>query len=273
MVVRILPEKHNNIRHLLAQIKLDFLYGLASRCYDLENLVMQLVASDRNSNQFQELYRIIHSLKGAGGTHGLPLITAICHHFEDLLQGELAIYSEEFTNKALCLIDLLHEISKVQPDNEVIELQRLTDKFNQFCYETANKQPTVLILETSRTVILLLQAMLNEHNIKTICMTESLYALQRMLSERFDMIIVSQETPMLSGKAIINAIQTNQGYNKDTPFVLLTSSTELNCSELPNTKIVDRSTSFTASLNPAILRLLEIKKTTKNHVPFSGMAK
>ncbi len=261
-----LSEKQHNIKHLLAQIKTDFLFSLSTRCYDLENLVMQLVKADRHCSQFQEIYRIVHSLKGAGGTHGVPLITAICHHFEDLLQSELSVTSEAFISKALYLIDLLHEVSKITPDSELTAIQLLTDKFNNLCHDTGNKQPVVLILETSRTVVLLLQAMLSEFNLNAVCMTDSLFALQRMLTERFDMIILSQETPMLSGTAIINALQSNQGINKDSFFLLLTSNAELNSKALPNTQIVDRSSAFTASLTPAILKVLEAKKSGSAHL-------
>lgn len=265
MLGQVLLEKQNNIKTLLAQIKADFLYGLSARCYDLENLVMALSNTDRHSNEFQELYRLVHSLKGAGGTHGLPLITTICHHFEDLLQSELPVHNDVFTDKALQLIDILHEVSKIQAENEAAALQLLTDKFHNSQREISDKQPVVLILETSRTVILLLQAMLKEYAIKTICMTDSQFAFQRMLSEHFDMIILSQETAMLSGTAIIQAIQTNQGVNKDTPFILLTSNKELNINELKNTQIVDRSQAFATSLNPVISRLLDTTQSTKAH--------
>lgn len=258
-----LLERQNNIKTLLAQIKADFLCGLSARCYELENLVMALTNTDRESEQFHELYRIVHSLKGAGGTHGLPLITTICHHFEDLLQSEVPVQSEAFTDQALQLIDILHEVSKIQADNEALALQLLTDKFHNSQRTISDKQPVVLILETSRTVILLLQAMLSEYGIKAICMTESQFAFQRMLSEHFDMIILSQETAMLSGTAIIHAIQTNQGLNKDTPFILLTSNKDLNSKELKNTQIVDRSHAFATSLNPVISRLLETTQSTK----------
>ena len=68
---------------VLAGMRDTFVGDLPDRCDLLEDCVLMFGQGDEDT--FDELFRHIHSLKGAGGTFGLPVITRICHQFESFV--------------------------------------------------------------------------------------------------------------------------------------------------------------------------------------------
>jgi chemotaxis protein histidine kinase CheA len=70
---------------LLASMREAFLDELPERCGHFDALILSLETSPDDREAFNELYRGVHSLKGSGGTHGLSIITTICHQLENLL--------------------------------------------------------------------------------------------------------------------------------------------------------------------------------------------
>jgi len=64
---------------LLEGMRADFLAELPERCDSFDESILALEKSPDDREAFNELYRGVHSLKGSGGTHGLSIITTLCH--------------------------------------------------------------------------------------------------------------------------------------------------------------------------------------------------
>jgi hypothetical protein len=60
--------------------------------------------------------------------------------------------------------------------------------------------------------------------IKSVVISDSLHALTRVLTEPFDLLITSNETPILSGMALIGAIKLSRGKNAKLKSILITSN-------------------------------------------------
>ncbi|WP_445767514.1 Hpt domain-containing protein [Rheinheimera sp.] len=240
---------------MLSVLRTDFLDSLSSRCNELEQYILKLNGKNRDCEEFEEVYRIVHSIKGAGGTHGLPLVTSICHYFEDLLTSpRITLFTEDFADQALQLVDLLQELSISSDDSgKVHEIEAKLGFIRQ-----VNKAylGVVLVLEPSKVLRLLLQQLLENMQLKVVFMQESLQALQRLLTEPFDLIIVSVELEVLKGPALISAVQVNKGLNADTPVMLLTSQLNFQPTGLSGVKVLARSPLLAQQLEPEIRAIL-----------------
>lgn len=242
---------------MLAALRSDFLEGLSGRCYQLESLILQLPGSDRQCSQFEEVFRLVHSLKGAGGTHGFPLITSICHYFEDLLtQPDIVIFNDQFVSQALNLVDLLHQIAQIDHHDNATVFASIADKLSMLRNASNAHLGSVLVIESSKMVSQLLQKVLADMQLKAVVMQDSVQALQRLLNEPFDLLIVSLEMASLKGPALISAIQVNKGINANTPAILLTSQHDYQPNDLKGVKVIARSPQLAVQLQPHIKSLL-----------------
>lgn len=243
---------------MLSVLKLDFLESISTRCFELERLILQASGNIKHCDEFEEIFRLVHSLKGAGGTHGLPLVTAICHYFEDtLVRADFTHFNKDFTNTCLQLVDILHKVSKTDGDEQGEALQQIANDF--MLYKDSKKQhiATVLVLEPSKMVNLLLQTVLSELQYKAVLVPDSLVAMQRLLSEPFDLIIISVELAFLKGPPLISAIQLNGGVNAKTPVILLTSQRDYTPEFLTGVAVCERSPALADTLAPLIKATLQ----------------
>ena len=94
---------------LLAGMRDDFVAELPDRCNLLEQCVLAL---DRGiADDFEDLLRHIHSLKGSGGTFGLPMVTGICHQFESFVSAAYGQFNPVAVSHALSYVDLLRRVA------------------------------------------------------------------------------------------------------------------------------------------------------------------
>ena len=114
------PPDLSHAEQLLQKLKESFLDELAERCNEMELLVLALASPEFASkddvlDNYDELYRKIHSLKGSAGTHGVPLISTICHHFEDrltFLEDDFGNMNEDFIGVCLAYVDLINNTAE-----------------------------------------------------------------------------------------------------------------------------------------------------------------
>lgn len=243
-----MPTSSDKIKFMLSQLRLDFLDTLANRCFELETSILDLAGKDKHCIEFEAVFRTLHSLKGGGGTHGLPVVSSICHYFEDLLTdfGEHS-FDDGFINLALRLIDLLKQVVEMGAEDSPTVLQSIEAEFASI-KKADDQLPSVLVLEPSKMVSLLLQSVLTDLDLKPIILRDSMIALQRLLHEPFNLIIVSLELNLLNGLALVSALQVNKGLNAKTPVVLLTSQRNYCPDFLENTMVLTRSPVLEAEL-------------------------
>ena len=70
---------NNKTLALLEQLKNSFVQSVPEKLDEIESYILNLSNTDSIEENFENLYRSIHSLKGAGGTYGFTAITTICH--------------------------------------------------------------------------------------------------------------------------------------------------------------------------------------------------
>lgn len=210
---------------MLASMRADFLADLVDRCSEFERLILDLEDAPGNREVFDELYRGVHSVKGSGGTHGLPMVTTLCHQLEDLLTeaSSQKSFDTTFVTQTLSLVDLLRQVVVVcrepKPDYSAIEAaldaqRRLTE---QQC-------KLVMLAESSKVMSGLCQRVLETQALRLTVVEDGLIALRRLLNEPYDLIVVGRELQALNGLALVSALRASDSPNRRVPVVMITSN-------------------------------------------------
>lgn len=242
---------------LLLQMRDDFLQQLPERCDSLDKLILILEKFPQDRDAFNELFRGVHSLKGSGGTLGVSIITTICHQLENLLTETDAQkgFGSVFATRALAYVDLLRRIEafaqQEKPNYAVIEAD-----LESLRKATLQSRKTGLIAETSSTMSGLYKQALQELPVQLVIEANGLVALERLLHEPFDFVVVGREINGLNGIAVMSAVRANKARNKDIPAIMV-SSTSDGIPELANFgAVVLRDKNMAFNLHAAVQKLL-----------------
>jgi chemotaxis protein histidine kinase CheA len=136
---------------MLLQLRNSFLEDIPEKLELLENLLLSIEKKEGGIEEFNELFRGVHSLKGSGGTHGLQIITTICHQLEDLLSTTDAgnRFTPGIINTSLKYIDLLRTAKeKIQSGSH--NFTDIEEQLNVLRLQFTQKQFTVLIVDNSK---------------------------------------------------------------------------------------------------------------------------
>jgi chemotaxis protein histidine kinase CheA len=214
------------IQSLLLQLKQTYIAELPDRLDQLETIVLQMEREGPQPNLYNELFRQVHSLKGSGGTHGLPIITSICHPLEDYLSTitpKSDLIKLAFADITFAYLDLLREVvnrlnhkSEVFPDIETVLVQLRQRSFSP--------RYAALLVENSAVMVKILQQPLQLFNFRVVVQDDGYQALGRALVEPFDLIISAHEIKQLNGLALLTALKLAHGINRHTPTVLLSTN-------------------------------------------------
>lgn len=249
------------IEAVLRDMRNQFVDEIPERCERMETLARLIVGEGSSGEAFDELYRHVHSLKGSGGTHGLPIITNICHHFENLLTDAVSLKHlppAVFTERMLGYIDLLAATAEVirrggsLVDKE-LELERLLNLREA-------RQRVALVAESSKAMQALFRSALQAFDLKVIVVDSGLQALTRLVHEPVDLLVVGNELDELSGQAVIAALRESHGRNHAIPAVLVKSANSPLSEHIRITSVVTRDARMVERL-PAVLSRILNRKT------------
>jgi chemotaxis protein histidine kinase CheA len=216
----------NAASKMLQQLRTSYLNELPSRLNEIEQVMMALEKSGFVEETFNSLFRLVHSLKGSGGTYRLHEITNICHPLEDLL-GEFPEKREHFNkvsiDTVLGYIDLLRDVVDDFSFNDECHID-IETRLQDLRRKTFPAMRSALIVERSSAIIGFLSECLKEQNMRVEVANDGYAALGRLLAEPFDYLITSMEVQRLNGAAIIAALRLAQGSNIRTKTILLTTN-------------------------------------------------
>ena len=206
------PDHNKQIEALLANIRLEFIAELPSRFQKMEDLILGLNAQDN----YAELYRNVHSLKGSGGTHGIEILSFTCHQLEEELERlhkNNAIAQTVSINILLEYIDILKNIY----DAELEELENsksIRDQLKSLRDTNVGKAIEVLVIEPSKSYSVMLSQILSELGVNITVTDNGMKGLQLLLNRTFQVVISAYETRTLNGLAVIAAAKSQRRYKK-----------------------------------------------------------
>jgi CheY-like chemotaxis protein/HPt (histidine-containing phosphotransfer) domain-containing protein len=216
-----------DVSAMLQKLRVSYLTELPGRLDDIENSIMKLENFGFDEENFNTLFRLVHSLKGSGGTYGMHVISDICHPLEDMLSG-LSDFpqklNKQFIDIALAYVDLLRKI--VDDFTKYGDGRYDPTKMLQALRKKAFPEPfSALIVENSPVIIGIIKQNLDVLNARMEVVDDGYVALGRALAVSFDYLITGMEVKRLNGVALIGALRLAQGKTPLTKTILLTANT------------------------------------------------
>lgn len=242
----------DEFQYLLQDMRSKFLDDLQERCDEYDNLLLRLEKNPDNRELLDELFRAVHDLKGSGGTHGLYIITSICHQLENSLANVATKTDFQASlDRALKYVDLLRRVDAPgrteNPDYSGIEAE-----LENLRHTALQSRKSCLVAESSAMMVRVYQKALADRSIQFTVVSNGLDALSRLVHEQFDLAIIGRELKDLNGIAVIAALRTSQSKNRDLPVILVTS----NLDNIPNhtriNAILSKNNRLSSSLGEAL---------------------
>lgn len=242
---------------LLHGMRESFLDELGDRCDRIEHLILALERSPADREAFNGLYRDVHSLKGSGGTHGIGIITAVCHQLESFLTEAAGGggFGDRFANGALAYLDLLRRIeAPARLDNP--NYSAIEKELEALRRSALQSRKAGLIVDSSFMMVRIYEAALAALPVQLTIVNNDLEALECLARVPFDFVVVGGELQNLRGSGVIAAIQVSQGPNRDTPFMLVTSKRDGVPSWIRTRAVLARDQKLSENLAAAVKALV-----------------
>jgi len=214
---------------MLRQLRATFIDGMPARLEKLDSLLLAMEKQHAiGEEDFHEICRIVHTIKGTGGAYGLHILTTICHQFEDLLQsvaGNLSDLPQQFIDHSFAYNDLLKAvIDQARNGSEIFpEIERAMLGIHE---QYADAKYSVLLVENSKLNTQIYQQALKDLRVRVEVVPNGYDALFRALNEPFSILITSGEAPVLNGVALIAAVRLSSLKSRKIRTILLTSSSD-----------------------------------------------
>lgn len=232
---------------LLSRMRDDFVGELPERCDFLEEGVLAMERERDATDAFDELYRRVHSLKGSGGTFGLPLITSICHQFESFISTTRERFDQLAVSYALSYVDLLRRVAET-PERDGAAAIAIEQDLEQLRISSMPGCASVLLVEPSIATRKFCQGVLEPLTVRLASQDRGLPALELLLHQPFDLLIAARELPDLNALALVAALRESGSRNKDIPVILVSSNSIPTPSYLNIHATIKRDAAFVSTL-------------------------
>ncbi len=250
---------------IIQELKKTYIAGFPSHLQEMESHILQMEKSEQYQENFEGLFRKVHSLKGSGGTYGFSIITSVCHQMEDYITDTLQTTSNvtpiAFDN-IFKYIDILKDVhnSLVNDSND---FQKIEEQLKALKGEAITNVINGLFIGSSSNMYgQICMHVFEQANVHCTIVENSVDALQRSLHEHFDFVITPKENAGLTGPALIAALKLNQKKDHKLKTILTTSNADfITCEEVKPDYIVLKNKSFDVSLQDVIeeIKALKIK--------------
>lgn len=216
---------------MLAQMRTAYLAELPQRLADTEALILEANKTADFAELYETLYRNVHSMKGSAGTHGLHIISAICHNLEDMLtevSADQTKVNQDVISNWLAYLDLLDKARQQLEDGEenFADIELALDELRHTSPEV---KYTALMIEPSAMYAQMCEQVFKAHGVNFAYAKDGYEALGRLLSEPFDILITSLQLPRLGGLALVGALRMSSSRNSQIKSVILTTKSDIDC--------------------------------------------
>ncbi len=245
---------------ILSVLRDDYIADLPVRLQEMENQVLSLEENHKFEEQYEALFRNVHSIKGSAGTHGLFILSRICHRFEDHLtvKKQSTVLNHQEASHLLLFVDLLVSArEKITQGSDIFTAieQKLEDLEEQVFKDVVK----ILVVGQSCSIIRVISEVLNEYPIQISTSSDGLQSLDKLVHDKFDLMFIGMELPMLNGFSVIAATRMSKSINSNLPIILLTSNMDIkvDTSSLAIDCVIQRDAKLVANIESAFKNLIK----------------
>lgn len=245
----------SDVSDILEKLREGFLDELPARIDKVEDEVM----ASKGADTYDELFRMVHSLKGSAGSYNFHEITKVAHSMEDvmlMLMQRNKFGTASTVDILLKFIDVLRDttVSFIESKVAPLDVAERLDTLRKLVFK---ENINILVVEPSKLYASLIEYSLQEIDINFTFKEDGLPALDSLLLNKYDLLITSLECPRLNGDALLAALRLVHNFNKNIKVILVTSRTE---DQIENKNdfdsVLDRKTIKDGGLKSVVERLL-----------------
>lgn len=252
-----------DLQMILADIRQDFIDNTRDKLDDLEEEIEALRQGDSSAEQhILEVKRVIHSIKGAGGSFGFPTISKVAHGLEDYLEttGDVStVAAEDLMVFINTITDIL--IAGEEPDHEMAHMMLRS-------LPTGRRQSGVRALDKGSALMLMPRGVqrkiisqeLAQLGYKVTIVEKAVEAIDMALTLHPDYVITTQALGPINGIELSWALQMF-AVTRDVKVAVVTADDiddEMLESLPPHTTIIKKGPRFSLELM-AFIRKAEKK--------------
>ncbi len=245
----------SDVLDILENLREGFLDDLPARI----NLIEQEVMASKETDTDDELFRMVHSLKGSAGSYNFHVITKIAHDMEDamLTLMQKNVFGQPSTIDILLkFIDILRDTTDSLRETKSAPMD-IDDRLMGLRAIVFSESLKVLVVEPSKLYASLIEYSLQGLSINFTFVDNGLQALDYLLLNKYDLLISSLESPRLNGDALVAALRLVHNFNKKIKTVLITSqSRDKIVNQNDFNEILDRQTVKEGQLKTFVEKLI-----------------
>ncbi len=210
-----------DVANLLEELREGFLDDMPVRIDKIEEEVM----ASKNADSYDELFRMVHSLKGSAGSYNFHELTKVAHNMEDVMLSQMQnnLFNQSSTVDILLkFIDILRDTTEslVASKSAPLDIDERIESLRNQVFKQALR---VLVIEPSKLYVSMIEHSVQGMSVNLTVQNDGLQALNALLLNKYDLLITSLETNRLNGDALIAALRLNHNFNKNIHAVLITS--------------------------------------------------
>jgi len=251
---------------LLLELKNGYIDELPCKFDLLEHQILSFRTSP-NLDQYSDFCRHVHSLKGSSGTYGLNIISTICHQLEDQmcsLDIDDALIDSTVVDVWLEIIDLMRFALRMIEENQQ-DFNEVENRLIEIQHRFYPNDLTALLVSSSDFNTNLCESILEDLGVRVVSLTNGYGALGRLLEQKFDFLVTSNEVEGLCGRSLVAALKLNPCRNQAISQVLITSKNEILASGIcaPD-YVIMRDEQYMENLSATFERIVkDLKKAHK----------
>jgi len=210
-----------SVTDLLENLREGFLDELPARI----DLIEQEVMASKAASSYDELFRMVHSLKGSAGSYDFHVITKIAHDMEDvmlLLMQKKLFGSSSTVELLLQFIDILRDTAESLCETKIAPLD-VEERLDVIRRQVFKGDLKLLVVEPSKLYASMIEYSLQGLSVNVTFVNDGLQALDYLLRNKYDLLITSLESVRLNGDALVAALRLVHNFNRKIKVVLITS--------------------------------------------------
>jgi CheY-like chemotaxis protein/HPt (histidine-containing phosphotransfer) domain-containing protein len=249
------------------ELKDEYLSILEENLLQLETGILALEgqSGEQLKGSLFSIFRLVHSIKGSAGTYELFTMTNIFHRFEDHINTK--INTTEVAKAVDTFLGFLDLAKKCLEDyeNNSGEMDKYVTLIDELSLSKKTLVGKILLVEPTKSIGKIITKVALENRIEVTILENGVTALNRILMERFDLIISSINIEMLDGVSFLSAIRVMKSLNQKTPLVLISSDENfVKSRNLESVEFLVKNSELLSSLDKVIKGIFE-KGHSANH--------